>query len=327
MRTILIAAAVAFLLFFAVSCGTTGGDAKSGIENADSLLQGEPGQQGAAAAVPQETKTAVSGEAGGEKTAEKEEPAEPAAKLDRNTVAVIGKYVMTKERYKIITDYMRQKYDYKLTPEQEKEFIDFVINKKLMAMEARSKGYADREDIKVKYEWDFDDIISHIYYEENIGRKTGVSAAQAQEYYNANKGDFLEIKAQHMLIKSKDMANNLYKRVIAGESFDDLAKKYSEDDTTKESGGNLGFFSKGAMVKEFEDAAFALSRDEVSPPVKTVYGWHIIKVLDKRQISFDDSRDKIINMMKENKTKEVFDKAMSDLRKKYKVQVNEDAIK
>jgi parvulin-like peptidyl-prolyl isomerase len=314
-----IAAAAAALMLAA--CGTDTATVKGGIGGADSILSSSGGQEGGTG--KEEGKT------GGQGAGEEETPLlqKEAAKLDRNTVAIIGKYVITKEKYKIITDYMRQKYDYKLTADQEKEFIDFIINKKLMAMEARAMGYADREDIKVKYEWDFDDIISHIYYQENIERKTGVGSGAASDYYNANKGDFTEIKAQHILVKSRDMAKNLYKRAIAGENFDELAKKYSEDETTKASGGNLGFFSKGVMVKEFEDAAFGLSRDEVSEPVRTTYGWHIIKVIDKRQISFDESKDKIMNMIKDKKAKDVFDKTIGDLKKKYKVQVNEDIIK
>ena len=61
-------------------------------------------------------------------------------------MAIVGDYVLTRDKFRAITDYMGQKYDYKLNPEQEKEFIQFIVNKKLMAMDARSKGYADRPD-------------------------------------------------------------------------------------------------------------------------------------------------------------------------------------
>lgn len=324
MKKIISIAAVAAVLLLA-SCDTTTTMVKGGVTDTNSLL-GQPPEASAGQAGAENNTTA------GKPVEEQQEQNESSlsgagAKLDKDVVAVIGKYVLTRQKYKIITDYMKQKYDYKLTPEQEKEFIEFIINKKLMAQEARALGYADREDIKVKYEWDFDDLVSHAYYEDMVEKKSNVSDAQAQQYYNANKGDFTEIKAQHILVKSKDLANNLYKRIVSGESFDDIAKKYSEDETTKESGGNLGFFAKGTMVKEFEDASFVLGKDEVSEPVKTVYGWHIIKVLDKREISFDDSKDRIIKMIKDQRTKDVFDRVINDLKKKYKVQVNEDAIK
>ena len=247
-------------------------------------------------------------------------------KLDRGIIAIIGEYVLTKEKYRTITEYMNQKYDYKLTPEQEKEFIQFIVNKKLMAMEARSLGYADRPDIKSKYEWDFDDILSHVYFSENVEKKSLVSDRDAKAYFDAHTGDFVEIKAMHILVKSKQLAESLYKRINDGEDFSDIAKKYSEDSTTKEKGGDLGSFGRGTMVQEFEDAAFGLSDNEVSPPVKSVYGWHIIKVLSRKKFTFDESKDKIIAMIKDKKQQQVFDSTLSALKKKYKVTVNEDVI-
>lgn len=259
-------------------------------------------------------------------------PAEPMAgedfrKLDDATIAIIGQYVLTKEKYRVITDYMSQKFDYKLTKDQEKEFIQFIVNKKMMALEARSLGYAERPDLKVKYDWDFDDILSHVYYAENIEKKSQVSEKDAKAYYEAHMGDFVEIKAQHILVKSKQLADSLHKRILSGESFDEIAKKYSEDATTKEKGGNLGAFTKGVMVQEFEDTAFAMADGEVSQPVKTVYGYHIIKVLERKKYSYDDSKDKITKMIKEKKQQQVFDDAIGALKKKYKVTVNQDAVK
>ncbi|MCX7698820.1 MAG: peptidylprolyl isomerase [Candidatus Goldbacteria bacterium] len=248
----------------------------------------------------------------------------PTAKLEKDIVAIIGKYILTKEKYRIIKEYMQEKYDVKLDPDQETEFLEYLINRKLMALEAREKGYAERNDVKVKYEWDFDDIISHDFYKENIEKKSKVSTAEARDYYNKNKSDFVEIKAQHILIKNKDLARNVYKKIMGGENFDDMAKKYSEDEVTKSAGGNLGYFTKGVMVKEFEDVAFSLGKDQVSEPVKTIYGYHIIKVLDRRQISFEESKDKIINMVQNKKLKNNFESMLKQLKSKYKVVVNEE---
>ncbi len=264
-----------------------------------------------------------------EKNKRKEVSAGPVATatprdLDDDIIAVIGGYTLTKDKYNIILDYMRERHDYKLTEEQKKEFINFIINKKLMAMEARNRGYAEKKEIKVKYEWDFDDIVSHEFYEKNVEEKSGVSLSQARNYYKKNKEDFVEIKARHILVKNKGLAKNLYKRILAGEDFGELAEKYSQDETTKGSGGLLGFFSKGNMVREFEDAAFALSRGEVSGPVKTVFGYHIIKAEDKRKISFTESKDKILKMIEEKKKQVVFDRMIENLKKKYNVIINKN---
>jgi len=247
--------------------------------------------------------------------------------MDSNVIAVIGKYVLTKEKYKIITEYMKEKFNYTLTPEQEKEFIEYIVNKKLLAMEAKKNGYADKKDIQIKYEWDFDDLISHEFYNDYIENKSKVSVKEAQDYYEKNKADFVEIKAQHILVKNKATADNLYKRIQNGENFDELAKKYSEDDTTKAAAGDLGYFTKGVMVKEFEDACFSMSAGEVIEPVKTIYGYHIIKVNDKRKISFDDSKDKIIKMMQEKKKKETFEELINRLKKENQVIINDKYLK
>src|SRR5699024_1343020 len=83
-----------------------------------------------------------------------------------------------------------------------------------------------------------------------------------------------------------------------GESFEDLAKEYSNDEENAEDGGSLGYFSVGQMVPEFEDAAYSLEVDEISEPVMSEFGFHIIKVTDKREVeedigSFEDNKDTI----------------------------------
>ncbi len=108
---------------------------------------------------------------------------------------------------------MQEKYDVKLSPDQEKEFMEYLINKKLMALEAREKGYGEKNDVKIKYEWDFDDIVSRNFYKDNVEIKSKVTTSEARDYYNRNKGDFVEIKAQHILIKNKDLAKNIYKKI------------------------------------------------------------------------------------------------------------------
>ena len=252
---------------------------------------------------------------------------ESAAKLDSKTVASIGAYVISDAKYKMMKKYNEEKYEYKLSAEQEKEFLEYVINKKLMAIEARKLGYAEKPEVGARYEWDFDEILSHAYYTDTVENKLKITDKEAKEYYDKNKEDFVELSAQHMLIKNKDLAMNLRKRIASGESYDDLTKKYSEDATTKDQGGKLPLFGKGVMVEEFEYAAFMLSPGEVSDPVKTIYGYHLIKVNEKKKISFDDSKDKIIQMVRNNKQRELFNALIAGLKKKYEVRVNENLLK
>jgi len=89
------------------------------------------------------------------------------------------------------------------------------------------------------------------------------------------------VKASHILVDTKSEADSIKAKIDSGESFEALAKKYSKCPSGKE-GGDLGYFGRGQMVPEFENAAFSIPIGEVSEPVQTQFGWHLIKVYDKR---------------------------------------------
>lgn len=89
-----------------------------------------------------------------------------------------------------------------------------------------------------------------------------------------------EVRASHILVKTEEEANKLYDEIKGGKDFADLAAMYSLCPSGA-NGGDLGFFSKGMMVKPFEDAAFSTEKGELSRPVKTQFGWHLILVTDK----------------------------------------------
>ena len=91
----------------------------------------------------------------------------------------------------------------------------------------------------------------------------------------------MDVRASHILVKSEAEAVALVKKLAAGSKFEELARQYSTCPSGK-SGGDLGFFGKGQMVKEFEDAAFSLPLGSVSKPVKTEFGYHLIKVTGKK---------------------------------------------
>ncbi len=90
-----------------------------------------------------------------------------------------------------------------------------------------------------------------------------------------------EVKASHILVETEEEANRLKAEIESGKNFEDIAAQYSKCPSGA-NGGDLGFFPKGVMVKEFEDAAFALPVGEVSEPIKTQFGWHLILVTDKQ---------------------------------------------
>lgn len=90
-----------------------------------------------------------------------------------------------------------------------------------------------------------------------------------------------EVRASHILVATEQEANNLREEIINGKNFADAAAEFSKCPSGA-AGGDLGFFGKGMMVKPFEDAAFSLEVGELSQPVQTQFGWHLIEVTDKK---------------------------------------------
>jgi parvulin-like peptidyl-prolyl isomerase len=129
-------------------------------------------------------------------------------------------------------------------------------------------------------------------YLENLKRTTGMSEAEYREVirgllYREKLQELIEsrvptsgeqVRARHILVADEETAKKVLERLKAGEDFGNLAQEFSQDTATKSIGGDLGWFPRGQMVKEFEDAAFALEVGQISEPVKTQFGYHIIRV-------------------------------------------------
>jgi foldase protein PrsA len=111
-----------------------------------------------------------------------------------------------------------------------------------------------------------------------------------------------EIRASHILVKDEATAKKVKDLLNQGQSFEELAKQYSEDTGSKDKGGDLGYFGPGKMVPEFEQAAYKLKKGEISDPVKSQYGYHIIKVTDIKELKpFDQEKEKIKEQLAEEK--------------------------
>ncbi|MDD3012165.1 MAG: peptidyl-prolyl cis-trans isomerase [Candidatus Gastranaerophilales bacterium] len=108
---------------------------------------------------------------------------------------------------------------------------------------------------------------------------------EAKELYNNNKeikmSQAKEVRASHILVQTKEQAEKVRDEILAGKDFADAAQEYSSCPSGKQ-GGDLGYFGRGMMVPEFEKAAFELPVNQVSEPVKTQFGWHLIVVTDKK---------------------------------------------
>lgn len=164
------------------------------------------------------------------------------------------------------------------------------------------KNYMDENDISDEFIKDFlkkSRLIAkyEIFYADSLGIDSDV----AREFYEENPDLFIteEVNAKHILVKDQLLADELYVRIQNGESFDELAIEYSEDPSVVENGGDLGYFPRGVMVSEFEDVAFTLAIGEVSEPVQSAFGYHIILLEDKisENFSLEEVEHEIINYL------------------------------
>ena len=151
--------------------------------------------------------------------------------------------------------------------------------------------------------------------------KVKVSDTEAKNYYEKNKDKYTQkeqVRAKHILIsptakkisdaEALKLAEKIYNQLKKGADFDKLAKKYSDDPGSKDKGGDVGFFPRGRMVKPFEDTAFSLKVGQISKPVKTRYGYHIIKVIAKKQAktsTFEEVKDEIKGILKSKKMEDM----------------------
>lgn len=155
-----------------------------------------------------------------------------------------------------------------------------------------------------------------------------VTDEEAEKTYNEHpekyKGQEV-IRASHILVDSEELAVDILKKINEdGMAFEDAAMEFSSC-PSKEQGGDLGEFGRGMMVPEFETAAFALEKDEMTQlPVRSQFGYHIIKTTDKKGVesaSFDEVRDQVKGQMLQEKQMEYYTKLLTELREKYSVEV------
>ena len=143
-------------------------------------------------------------------------------------------------------------------------------------------------------------------HKENIMKDFEITEDEAIKYFNTNKESIVEIRASHILFSNEDDAKRVREKLINGEDFEGLAKLESLDSVSAINGGDLGYFSRGSRIPEFEEKAFKLETGEISDVLKTEVGYHIILVKDKKE-DFKELEDKTISMIKEQKYIEYLD--------------------
>jgi peptidyl-prolyl cis-trans isomerase C len=255
---------------------------------------------------------------------------------DNAVVAKIGERKITLADFKRVTDYFdaeRQKM-LETNPQLKETVLRQFIQSMVISDLAKQKGFDRVPEIKEQLQFFSDNFLANEYLKREIAQKITVSDDELKSYYDSHKDEFKTqdmVKARHILVrvdnsasddekkKAKEKTELYLKKIKDGEDFAKLASDFSDDPGSKAKGGDLGFFPRGRMVKPFDDAAFSLKPGETSGIVETQFGFHIIKVEDRKDSSvesFDVVKERLKQKLSQDRTRkeltDFIDKAMKD---------------
>ncbi len=241
-------------------------------------------------------------------------------------LARIGKKVITiievKEKLKALPPV--QKNFLNRDPKARERLVDNVIMEELFVMEAEAKKIANSSEFKKKLEAQKRQLLAQQFIRQEVESK--LSAKAIRRYFNKNKIKYRtdEVRAFHILVKTKGEADEVYKKAKAAKNdaeFQTLAKQFSTDPSVQQNLGDLGFFTRSRMVPEFAEVAFRMKKGEISKPVKTSFGFHVIKLVEKKagaDAKFDVAKSRAKNDLRS----EIMKDLIAGLREKRKVTTN-----
>ncbi len=249
-----------------------------------------------------------------------------------DVVARVGETEITQENVnQVIAQLPPQQAAFFQTPAGQEKVVEELVNRELLFL----WGEAEKVDTQEGFAEDLARLRSDLirdYAVRTIIADVSATDEEVKAFYEENQDKFTtpaKIRARHILVETEDEAKKILEEIRGGKSFEDAAKEYSTC-PSKEDGGNLGLFAKGQMVPEFEDAAFALEVGTMSDPVKTQFGWHIIKLEEKQPSSvmpLEKVAGEIKTMLTQKKQQEAFFAKLEELHKQYPVEIVKAAPK
>ncbi len=250
-----------------------------------------------------------------------------AALAQEKPVATVDGMAITESDLKLAEDEIGRDLGNLPGATKRRVLVEFLIENNLFAKAAEGVKLNEGADFDGRIKYWRNRALRDLYFEKQIN--SSISEAAAKTFYDDQVKSLKpkdEVQARHILVDSEEQARELKKKIEDGADFAALAKEHSKDPGTKEDGGMLGYFSAGQMVPQFEQAAFSVEKGKISAPVKSQFGWHIIKVVDRRQKpppTFDEVKERILASMMHQKAQA----AAAALRDKAKVEYLDEEIK
>jgi len=204
-------------------------------------------------------------------------------------------------------------------PELRTKVLQSIMHRHVLSQKAQAMHLETRPAVSHRLDRARESILIQALEQAQSKNITAPTDEEIKAYYQKNQIKFTvpeQVHARHILVSSKKKAEEILQSIHKGEDFSALAAAHSLDNSNKSRGGDLNWFPRGAMVKSFEDAAFAMKKKgALSKPVKTQFGWHIIQLLGRKPSSLqslDDARAKIVELLHQQALTRWVEKAMQE---------------
>ena len=219
------------------------------------------------------------------------------------------------------------------SPMLKQKLLDGMVKETLLMQEAEKQGLEKDPEVQKNIEQAKQQILVRALVEREVMDKIkSVDEAELKAFYDANKSQFQtseKVRALHILVKTKTEADAIKVQLDKGGDFAKLAQEKSIDPGSAANGGDLGFFAKGEMVPEFEKSAFSLSTGKISAPIKSQFGYHIIKVEEKKPsgpMGFVEAKQYIERRLIGQKQREKLESWLAALEKTAKITTHPELI-
>ncbi|KQU93342.1 hypothetical protein ASC89_24665 [Devosia sp. Root413D1] len=253
-------------------------------------------------------------------------PAAAAPAAPETVVATIGDQTITEADLAFAAEDLQQELQ-QVPPEERRAFlVTVLIDMKVMAKAAKAAGMADTDLFKRRLQYLEERSLRRDYFTQKVA--TAVTEESVKTAYDQLVKDFKpveEVHARHILVATEEEAKAVKAELDGGKPFEVLAMEKTTDPSGKQNGGDLGFFSKGMMVPEFEAVAFTLEPGKISDPVQSQFGWHIIKVEEKR-MSSPPPIEQVQQQLGQQVMFKAFDEAVAALKKDAKLDIPDAAL-
>lgn len=245
--------------------------------------------------------------------------------MENKTLAKVGNQTITDlDMNKALQTLPKEQQQQFNTEEGRKKLLEELIVRELYYLEAVNSKM-EQEPLYQQQLHEVKHTLLQQYAIERHLKTVNVEEDQCKEYYETHKDQFKvekQVHAKHILVPEEEQAREIAGEIKEGKPFEEAAKEYSTC-PSKERGGDLGFFTKGKMVKEFEDAAFALDVGQLSHIVKTQFGYHLIMVDEIQEAgsaSYEQVKDQIEQFLLRQEANLAYVGHADELKKKYSVQ-------